>query len=59
MTIKEIFPNSLACLDGVGMKITPLSGLYKKMNKGLMLGGANLVTAMFGIYSVKYISIPL
>ena len=59
MTIKQIFPNSLTLFEGIGMKITPLSGLFPKMKKGFILGATNLITVMFGVYSVKYISIPL
>lgn len=41
------------------MRVSPLSESLGKWSLGFKLGFLNLVTVAFGIYSVKYVSIPL
>lgn len=42
-----------------GMRVSPISESISKWQLGIRLGLLNLVTVAFGIYSVKYVSIPL
>jgi len=59
MMYKEFNPESFKILDTFGMHVTPLSVAVKKWRLGLVIGMGNLITVAFGIYSVKYVSIPL
>lgn len=41
------------------MPVSPLSTVWPKMKLGFTLGLMNLITVAFGIYSIKYVSIPI
>ncbi|CDW73393.1 udp-sugar transporter sqv-7-like [Stylonychia lemnae] len=59
MIYKEYNPKSFKILDKFGMHVTPLSQAVQKWKLGVVIGLGNLITVAFGIYSVKYVSIPL
>ena len=59
MTFKQFSPTSFKGLADCGMKITPISEAVSKWRIGMSMGLGNLVTVLFGIYSVKYVDIPL
>lgn len=59
MIYKQYNPKSFEICDKMGMKVTPLNESIKKWQLGIRLGFGNLVTVAFGIYSIKYVSIPL
>ena len=59
MTYKSYNPDSLLFFDRFGMRISPLGEVFNKAKLGWFLGGLNLITVIFGVYSVKYINIPL
>jgi len=41
------------------MRVSPLSEVYPKLKLGFSLGFMNIITVAFGIYAVKYVSIPI
>lgn len=41
------------------MRVSPLTESISKWKLGMRIGFMNLITVAFGIYSVKYVSIPL
>ncbi len=59
MTYKQYNPKSFGFLETVGMKISTFKEVKKKANIGFRMGVSNLVTVLFGLYSVKLVSIPL
>eukprot|EP00347_Sterkiella_histriomuscorum_P021363 403334245 len=59
MIYKQFYPDSMQICDTLGMKVTPLNESIKKWKLGMRLGIFNLITVAFGIYSIKYVSIPL
>jgi hypothetical protein len=46
-------------LKSVGIKISTLPECFSKFRNGFIIGGLNIVTVLFGLYSVKYVNIPL
>ena len=59
MTIKELFKGAFHSWIKFGIVIPELSKIGEKAELGLKVGAANLTTVFFGLYSVKYVSIPL
>jgi hypothetical protein len=59
MSWKTIFPKSFSGLESVGMKITSVPEVLSKIDIGMKMGMANLITVLFGLYSVKLVNIPL
>ncbi len=59
MIYKEFSPNSFQFLSSIGMRVSPISESVKKWRLGLQIGLLNLVTVAFGVYAVKYVSIPI
>lgn len=59
MTYKQYRPDSFQFLDSIGMRVSKISEVKQKMHIGLRMGLSNLVTVLFGLYSVKLVSIPL
>lgn len=41
------------------MRVTPVSESKKKWKLGFKMALMNLITVAFGIYAVKYVSIPI
>jgi hypothetical protein len=59
MLYKQLNPNAFSGLASVGMRISTFSEVLSKMNIGLKMGMTNLVTVVFGIFSVHRVNIPL
>jgi hypothetical protein len=59
MTIKELSENAFHSWIKFGIVIPKLSKIHEKTEIGLQAAAANLTTVFFGLYSVKYISVPL
>jgi hypothetical protein len=59
MLIKQLNPRAFPLLESCGMKISPLNEALSKWQVGMSMGLGNLITVLFGIYSVKYVDIPL
>ena len=59
MIYKQYNPDSLQVFTDLGMRICPLTESVSKWRLGFKLGMFNLITVAFGIYSMKYVSIPL
>ena len=59
MTIKELSKSAFHSWIKFGIIIPELSKVSEKAYLGLQVGTANLCTVFFGLYSVKYVSIPL
>ena len=56
---KGFVPSAFGSLEKADMKINSFPEILSKWRVGLILGGSNLVNVGFGIYSLKYVSIPL
>ena len=59
MTIKEMSKSAFHSWIKFGIIIPELSKVSEKAELGLKVGLANLTTVFFGLYSVKYVTIPL
>lgn len=59
MLYKGINPNAFQGLANVGMRISTFPEVARKMNIGLKMGMTNLITVLFGLYSVKTVNIPM
>eukprot|EP00347_Sterkiella_histriomuscorum_P008457 403345027 len=59
MTIKTLRPSSFQFLTDIGFPISNFSEMYTKLKYGLQCAAANLVVSIFGLYSVKHVSIPI
>jgi hypothetical protein len=59
MFYKQANPNAFQGLANVGMRISTFSEVMRKMDIGLKMGMTNLVTVLFGLYSVKNVNIPM
>ena len=59
MTIKDMSKTAFSSWKKYGIIIPELSKISEKANLGLKVGMANLTTVFFGLYSVKYVTIPL
>ena len=59
MLYKERNPSAYESLVKYGIVIRPLSELKDKALTGLKAGTAYLATTLFGLFSVKAVSIPL
>jgi len=57
----KTFVNSkaFAWTETLGIRITTLDETFGKMKLGLMIGSMNIVSVLYGLFSVKYVSIPL
>ena len=52
-------PSAFKTLENCGMRISTLSEALSKADLGFKMGTFNLITVLFGIYSVKEVNIPL
>jgi hypothetical protein len=60
MTYKTyVDPKAFGFLTNYGIRITTLDETYAKCKNGFIIGGLNIVTVLFGLFSVKHVSIPL
>ena len=59
MLYKEFNPNSFQILASIGMRVPKISEAMGNLNMGLKMGLSNLVSVLFGLYSVKLVNIPL
>ena len=59
MLYKETNPNAFSSFEKYGMHIPALSETMKKFKIGSKMGVTNLVTVLFGLFSVKLVNIPL
>ena len=59
MIYKEVNPSAFRSLVKYGIVIPPISVIPEKARLGFKVGALNLATAIFGLYSVKHVSIPL
>jgi hypothetical protein len=59
MLYKQFDPNAFGFLESIGMKVSTLSQVLEKVNIGFRMGLSNLVTVLFGLFSVKLVNIPL
>lgn len=59
MLYKEVNPNAFQFLSDIGMRVPKFSEAMGKLNIGLRMGLTNLITVLFGLYSVKLVNIPL
>lgn len=59
MAYKQMNPNAFKIFETFGMKISNLSDTFGNLSLGLRMGGFNLITVFFGLFSVKFVNIPL
>lgn len=59
MSYKSLNPKAFSLLEEYGMKISSLGETFGNMSIGGRMGAFNLVTVLFGLYSVKLVNIPL
>ena len=59
MLYKQFVPDAFKFFEYVGMRIPPFNECISKMNIGIKMGLFNLTTVLFGLFSVKLVSIPL
>jgi hypothetical protein len=59
MTYKGYNAKAFKFLESIGMRISTFNEVKEKTNIGLKMGLSNLVTVLFGLFSVKLVSIPL
>ena len=59
MLYKEFNPNAFQFLASIGMRVPKFSEAMGKLDIGLKMGFSNLITVLFGLFSVKLINIPL
>ena len=52
-------PNAFAGAERIGLRITTLGETFAKMGSGLFIGGLNIFTVLFGLYSVKNVNVPI
>lgn len=50
---------AFAWTEKLGIRITTLDETFGKFKLGLMIGSMNIVSVLYGLFSVKYVSIPL
>lgn len=55
----NIDSNAFENLKTIGIRITKLDETASKLRNGLVIGSLNIVTVLFGLFSVKHVSIPL
>ena len=46
-------------LQNIGLKVSTLPELYEKMSNGLKLASVRNIEVWFGLYSVRFVNIPL
>lgn len=59
MAYKDANKNAFHSLVKYGIIIPELSKVGEKASLGFKVGAANLITVIFGLFSVKHVSIPL
>lgn len=59
MVYKKYNPGAFSLFADYGMRVSPIDESAAKWKLGVKLGFLNLITVAYGIYSVKYVSIPL
>ena len=59
MTIKEVNVSSLSGLKAFGIVIPELNKIADKMQIGVRVGLANLITVIFGLFATKFSTVPL
>lgn len=52
-------PSAFATLKKYGMEISSLDSTIKNAPNGFKMGAFNLITVLFGLFSVKLVNIPL
>ena len=59
MTYKQLNSSAFKEWKTYGMEISSLSDTFGNISLGIRMGAFNLVTVLFGLYSVKLINIPI
>lgn len=60
MTYKQfIDPKAFTLFEKFGIRVTTLSETKSHLNIGLRIGAMNIVSVLFGLYSMKHVNIPL
>jgi len=60
MTYKSyVSPKAFAGAESIGLRVTTLGETFGKMRDGLFIGSLNLITVLFGLFSVKHVNIPI
>jgi hypothetical protein len=59
MIYKQFNENAFKFLEAVGMRVSKCTEVNEKYSIGVRMGLTNLVTVLFGLFSVKLVNIPL
>ena len=60
MTYKSfVNPNAFKSMEKLGLRITTLGETFGKCQNGFIIGSLNIVTVLFGLFSVKHVNIPM
>jgi hypothetical protein len=59
MLYKTMNPDAFSTLKKYGMEISSLESTFRNMPNGLKMGAFNLISVLFGLFSVKLVNIPL
>ena len=60
MTYKSfVDPSAFQSYERMGLRITTLGETFGKCQNGFIIGSLNIVTVLFGLFSVKHVNIPL
>ena len=52
-------PKAFQSLEKLGLRITTLGETFGKCRNGFIIGSLNIVTVLFGLFSVKHVNIPM
>jgi putative Mn2+ efflux pump MntP len=52
-------PKAFAFAEKYGIRITTYPETFGKLKVGLLIGSMSMLSVLFGLYSVKFVNIPL
>jgi hypothetical protein len=55
----HINKSAFTAAEKIGLRITTLDETFGKISTGLFIGGLNIFTVLFGLYSVKNVNVPI